>query len=132
MASILFITDPDNWEVIRKENIMGINERFGRKLIKKIQAKDKCVFYVTKNTGFKGVFEIITKNVNRKIKWNKGTYKYLIGLNPLFIPDNPVRINNILDNLKFIKNKEYYGLQLRYEKFIPDEDLNFILETMSK
>ena len=130
MASILFITDPDNWEIVNKENIMGINGRFSRNLFSKIQVKDKCVIYVTKNTGFKGVFEVISKNQNRKVNWKKGNYQYLIELNPIFIPKNPVRIEKILDNLKFIKNKKYYGIQLQYEKFIPDEDLNFILKAM--
>lgn len=130
MASILFITDPDNWEIVNKENIMGINGRFSRNLFSKIQVKDKCLIYVTKKTGFKGVFEIISKNPNRKVNWKKGNYKYLIELNPLFISGNPVRIKAILDNLKFIKNKKYYGIQLQYAKFIPNEDLNFILETM--
>lgn len=130
MASILFITNSENWKIVKTENIMGIDGIFGTKLFSKIKKTDKCVIYVTKKIGFKGVFEIISKIPNKKIKWNTGRYRYLIQLNPIIIPKKPLKIEDYLENLKFIKNKQYYGLHLQYEKFIPDEDLNFIIKIM--
>lgn len=132
MGNFLFITSENNWEIIKKENIMGLSERSGAIFFPKIKINDKCIIYVTKISALSGIFEIISKNVEKKVKWDNRNYDYLLKLKPVITLENPITIREHVKKLAFIKNKEKWYTYFRFPKQIPDEDVKYILEIMKK
>lgn len=132
MVNYVFMTNEENWEIIKKEKIMGLGGQWGKSFFPKIQKNDKCVVYIIKKSVFSGVFDIISKNPEKKIKWRTGNYNYLFKLNTIFIPENYMLVKEHINNLKFIKNKEKWYTYFQIPKIISNEDLEYILNIMKE
>jgi len=132
MANFLFAVSDSNWKIIKKENVMGLSDRWGKTLFPKIKINDKCIVYITRISVFAGIFKIISKNVNKKIKWDKGNYLYLFKLEPLVIPKTPIPVKEHINNLEFINNKDKWFVHFQAPKQITDIDYNDILALINK
>jgi len=120
MAYWLCITNKENWEIIKEENLWGIPEK--RKM-PDIKPSDKLIFYV-KQEGPKdypkivGVFEAISEPFDDKTKIFKAppnsneVYPHRVKLKLEKIFDPPKNFKEIKDKVSFIKNKQYWSLSL--------------------
>lgn len=132
MTNYIFITNEENWQIIKRENIMGLSGRWGKVFFPNIEINDKCIIYITKRSAFSGIFEIISKNPKKKIKWKSGNYNFLFDLKPITLPEKFIPIKEHIEKLKFIKNKVYWSVYFQFPKVIPDQDLKYILKLMKK
>lgn len=126
------MTNEENWKIIKKEQIMGLGNRYGKTFFNRIKKDDKCIIYIIKKSVFSGVFKITNKNPEKKIKWRTGNYNYLFKLNPICISDKFIPVKEHVRNLKFIKNKDKWYVYFQIPKIISDEDLEYILRLMGK
>ena len=62
MANWVFITNNENWEIIKNKNVMGFSGRWGKYVCSKIKVHDISVIYIKKISVFSGIFEITSKN----------------------------------------------------------------------
>ena len=116
----LCITNRENWEIIKKENVWGIPKK--RKM-PDVKIGDKLVFYV-KQKGLKdypkivGVFEAISEPFEDNSKIFKAppnsneTYPHRIKVKPVEIFEPPKNFKELKDKVSFIKNKQYWSLSL--------------------
>lgn len=132
MAKLILITNEENWEIITRENIMGLGGRWGKIYYRKIKENDECIFYINRLSVFSGIFKIISKKPNKKIKWKTGNYEYLLSLKPILIPSIPIPVKKHITKLAFIKNINNWGSYLRFPRFISDDDYNEILKIIKK
>lgn len=126
MGSILFITNEDNISIILEKNVMGIGGRWGSRLYPKIRIGDKCVIYVNKQSYFAGIYEIVSERNKSDISWKSGRYQYLFNLKPILIAKKEKYAKDLIQNLTFIKNKKNWYCHFRFERIIPDLDLQTI------
>ena len=132
MSNFLFMTSENNWKIILKENIMGLGGRWGTNLFPRLRTGDNCIIYITRISVFSGVFKLISKDLNNRIKWSNGDHEFLFKLEPLIIPKTPIPVKDHINKLKFIKNKNKWFMHFRAPKQISDEDFEYILDQMRR
>ena len=130
MSNFLVMTNEKNWVIIKKDNIMGLGGRWGKNFFPKLKVGDKCIIYITKISAFGGIYGISSKNTNKKVKWETGSYDLLFEITPLIIPNKPIPIREHIAKLKFITNKEFWYAHLHFPKKIPKEDIEYISNIM--
>lgn len=126
----IFIINKENWEIVKKKEVMGLGGLWGGRFYPKIKENDKCVIYIIKESVFSGIFEIISRNFNQKIKWNTGEYEYIFKLKRMIIPNKPVLVKEHINKLNFIRNKNNWHCYFRFPKSIEEEDFKYISSIM--
>ena len=138
MAYWLCITNSENWEIIKKENLWGIPEK---KKMPDVKPGDKLVFYVKQEgpQGFPkivGVFEAVSEPFEDTTKVFKAppnsdeVYLKRIRIKPIKIFDNPKNFRELKDKVSFIKSKQYWSLSLLGRSMIKLSDKDFELLSM--
>ncbi|HIE15134.1 TPA: EVE domain-containing protein [Candidatus Bathyarchaeota archaeon] len=146
MAFWLCITTEENWNVIKKKNIWGVQEKH-RNTIGKVKAGDKCLIYVMskkKDDGLipsriMGAYEVTStvKVDNSRIfkppERNKNeVFPLRIKLKPVKIFEKPVEFKPLISKLKFIKNKQKWTghIQGKAMRKIPEEDYELVISVV--
>ena len=130
----LCITTRENWEVVRRNNIWGVEERH-RKVISRVNVGDKLVFYVKQEVHGKeklppmivGIYEVLSKPYRDDTKIFKDRlYPWRIKIKPIKIGE--VEFKPLIPKLKFIKNKDGWTgyLMGKAMREIPEEDYNLL------
>jgi len=132
----LCITNAENWEIIKKENLWGIPEK--RKM-PDVKPGDKLVFYVKKQ-GQKdypkivGVFEAVSEPFDDKTPVfnappkSDEVYPHRVKIKPVKLFDPPKNFKDYIKDLSFIKSKQYWALSLLGRAMIklPDKDFELL------
>jgi len=127
----LFVTNEKNWKTIKKNNIFGFNEK-SKKDLEKLNLKDVAIIYI-KGKKIGGIFEIISLQYNKKIKFAEGEYPYIIELKRLKLPKESLEVTDkIIQNISIFRGLSRWGTILmgRATKQINKEDYLFIKELM--
>jgi len=139
----LAISNRDNWEIVKKENIWGVAYRH-RFSIEKVKKGDVVLFYVSSqkidnaNTPIiiTGVFEVLSSFYIDKKRiflvpktMDDEVFPYRIKLKPIKIFREPIEFKPIVRKMKFITNKKRWGGHIRGKamRVIPEEDYKFIM-----
>ena len=106
----MFIINQENWEVVKKRNIIGSNNKNKVDLIKK---DDLIIIYAIRPlSSILGSFKIISKTIEKKVNFTGGSYPYQLKMDPIEILKDPIEIKSIVDNLEFIKRKDKWNTYL--------------------
>ena len=144
MAYWLCIKTEENWNVIKKKNIWGVQEKH-RNTIGKVNAGDKCLIYVmsTKKDDelipprIMAAYEVIStvkvdkSKIFKPPERNKNeVFPLRIKLKPVKIFEKPVEFKQLIPKLKFIKNRQKWTghIQGKAMREIPKEDYQMIIE----
>jgi len=134
----LCITNRDNWEVIKRENIWGVPKRH-KNTIAKVKPGDKLIIYVKQEQGrgklepkIVGIFEVVSepyedsKRIFKSPPHLNETYPLRIKIKPLKLGE--VDFKQLIPKLKFITNKKRWSGHLmgRAMREIPEEDYKLI------
>jgi len=129
----LCITNDENWEVIKRLKIWGIPDR-KTNLTKKVKLGDILVFYL-KPKRLAGIFKVVSKSFesNKKIFTPAGVnqnekFKHRFRVDPITVLNEPMSFIELIEKLKFIKNRRYWGGHLmgKAMRLIPEEDYQTI------
>ncbi len=127
----LFVTNIDNWNIIKNKCVYGFNER-SKKDISKIKNDDIVVIYVIpKKIG--GIFITKSEKIIENIKFNGRNFPYKIKLEKQIIPEKFIEINNeIIKNISIFKHAMSWGTVLmgRSVKKITESDYLYIKSLM--
>ena len=143
MAYWLCITNEENWQIIKKNNIWGVAERH-KNTISKVKNGDRCLFYVKqekigdeiKESRIVGEYEVVSevfKDSKRIFKSppNMGNenFPYRIKLKPIKVFKKPIEFKPLIPKLSFIKNKKKWSGHLmgKAMRQIPKEDYKLIV-----
>lgn len=138
MTYWLCVTNAENWEIIKKENLWGIPEK--RKM-PDVKPGDKLVFYV-KQKGPKdypkimGIFEVVSEPFDDKTSVfkapskSKEVYPHRVKIRSVEIFDPPKNFKEYVKDLSFIKSKQYWSLSLLGKAMIKLSNKDF--EILSK
>lgn len=139
----LCITTEDNWNVIKKKNVWGVQESH-RNTIGRVKVGDKCLVYVMSikkddeliPPRIMGAFEVTSKvsidnsRIFKPPGRNKNeVFPLRIKLKPIKIFEMHVEFKTLIPKLKFIKNKQKWTghIQGKAMREIPEEDYGLIL-----
>lgn len=132
----------ENWEVVKEKVIWGTKKE---RRTKKLQKNDTVIFYVKKTGLFKGAFKVVSDWYKSKkpiwadeLRENKIIYPFQIKLETIQIGD--ARYNDLVPDLKFVKDKKYYTMYLQahatgpsnFSRPIQKNDFKLIKNTMKK
>jgi len=134
----LCITNRENWEIIKKNNIWGVSERH-KNIIIKVKKGDKLVFYVKQKVHGKnkypsiiaGIYEVASEPYRDETPIFKGEiYPWRIKIRPIKLGE--LEFKPLIPKLKFIKNKQRWGGHLigKAMRKIPEEDYKLLLELL--
>jgi predicted RNA-binding protein len=134
----LCITNEENWNIMRKQKVWGIPERY-KGLIGKVRKGDFLVFYVSPKK-IAGVFQAASEPFEdrKKIFSHEGFEKreifpHRIRVEPVLLPEKSVEFDHLIQKLKFIISKtKWMGYLRRAMVPIPKEDYDLILSTIAK
>lgn len=129
----LTITNMENWGVIKDNLVYAFNEN-NKKNFDEINVGDFIVMYVTPKK-FGGLFEVSSKFVKDKIRFNGDSYLHQIKLKKILIPKHETDVNEkIVQNISIFKNSLRWGTILfgRSIKKITKEDFEYIKDLMGK
>ena len=100
----MFIINKENWEVVKKTNIIGSNRKNKVGLIIK---DDLVIIYsIRPLSSIMGSFKVKSRNSEKKTIFSGGLYPYRLNLEPINILKEPIKIKSLVDKLSFIKRKE--------------------------
>ncbi len=140
MTYWLCITNSENWEVIKKENVWGVSNRH-KNTISKVKPGDKLVIYgiqerINKNEVLEpriyGIFEAVSevyKDNKRIFKSKTGeSFPYRIKIKPTIVCEKPLEFKPLIGKLEFIKNKKRWNTHLfgRAMRELPEKDYKLI------
>ncbi len=103
----MFIINQENWEIVKKTNIVG------SKYINKVKSITKnyiIVVYIIKPLcSIVGMFGVVENYTDSKSLFKGGLYPYRLKLTPIKVLKNPVNIKTLINRLIFIKNKKKWN-----------------------
>ena len=106
----MFIINQENWEVVKKTNIIGSNNRNKVDLINK---DDLIIVYAIRPlSSILGSFRVISKKIEKKVNFSGGSFPYQLKMDPIEILKEPIDIKSIADKLEFIKRKDKWNTYL--------------------
>ena len=139
----IYITNLENWEITKKKKILGAAEKY-RKSLSRINKGDKILIYV-KGQALRGAAYVqptivgeyeATSTVfsdDQKIFHAPETapneiFKCRLRLKQIKVPEHSVQFKPLINELDFIKNKQYWSLTLRGLALLnlPEKDYTFI------
>lgn len=137
----LCITNEENWNVIKAENIWGVSEGHKNQL-SKVEIGDFLVFYLKQEkigdrvlpSRISGIFKVTSESFKDKkgifspIGFGDELFPYRVRLEPVIIPRESIEFKPLIQSLKFIKNKKkWWGhIQGKALRTIPEEDFELI------
>lgn len=142
----LAISNHENWEILKKNNIWGVSHR-NLTAIAKINIGDLILVYVSSKykdkkvispvviTGsyetISSVYEDITKIFLTQERKPEEVFPFRIKLKPLNIFREPVEFKPLIPKLNFIKNKRMWNGHIRGKgiREIPEEDYNLVIKS---
>ena len=136
------ITNEENWQIVKQENIWGVAERH-RNTIEKVKKGDTLLMYLKqekiddelKRSRITGILEAastVYTDKTRIFTTPKGmgneTFPLRITLKPVEIFKNPVEFKPLIPRLTFITNKKKWSGHLmgKAMREIPEEDFEVI------
>ncbi len=126
------------WDIDNKFRCAGFPKR-NEQAAKKMQIGDKLVYYVTKESKFMAVVEVMGEYFySTEQIWDDpyDLWPHRVKTKPIIFIDeleNGVYIKDIWDNLEFIKNKVRWGSQVQGSfRHISEHDYNNILKELRK
>lgn len=130
----LCITTHENWDIIRKQNIWGVETRYAV-TIKRVCVGDRLIFYVKQEikgsaktpSMIVGIFEVISEPFYDETPiFSGGIYPWRVKLKPIKLGE--VEFKLLISKLEFIKNKRKWSAHLRGKAMIEisEEDYNLI------
>jgi len=103
----LFIINNENWEIVRKTNIIGSEYKSKINLVKE---EDIIIIYIkSPYTSIVGIFKVILFYKDTKPIFHEKVYPYRLKLKPIKIAKKSVKIQSLLDDLNFIRNKKKWA-----------------------
>jgi predicted RNA-binding protein len=106
----MFIINQENWEVVKKTNVIGSNNK---NKVDLIQKDDLIIIYAIRPlSSILGAYKVITKKNEKKVNFSGGSYPYQLKLEPIEILKEPIGIISIVDKLDFIKRKDKWHTYL--------------------
>ncbi|MBA7524163.1 hypothetical protein ES705_16300 [subsurface metagenome] len=106
----MFIINKENWEVVKKTNIIGSNRKNKVGLINK---DDLVIVYsIRPLSSIMGSFKVKSRNNEKKSIFSGGLYPYRLNLEPINILKEPIKMKSLVDKLNFIKRKEKWHTYL--------------------
>ncbi len=106
----MFIINKENWEVVKKSNIIGSNRKNKVGLIKK---DDLVIMYsIRPLSSIMGSFKVKSRNSEKRPIFSGGLYPYRLNLEPINILKGPIKIKSLVNKLSFIKRKETWQTYL--------------------
>ena len=139
MTYWLCITNRDNWEVVKKNNVWGVAKRH-KNTIAKVKPGDRFVFYVKQERENKqvlepkivGIFEVVSEPYTDSSRIFKSpphlneTYPLRVKIKPLKLGE--LDFKPLIPKLKFITNKKKWSGHLmgKAMREIPEEDYRLI------
>ena len=145
MSYWLCITTEENWNVIRKKNVWGVQEKH-RNTIGRVKAGDKCLIYVMSTKKDDEMIPpriMASYEVTSTVKTDKSkifkppernrneTFPLRIKLKPERVFKKPVEFKPLIPKLRFIKNKQKWTghIQSKAMREIPEEDYLLIMNS---
>lgn len=127
----LFVTNSDNWKIVRDYSIYGFNEK-SKKDLEKLSVGDLIVVYIIgKQIG--GTFEIVSLKEETNIKFKGQDYPFKIRLKKIIIPKYTVDFTEkMINNISIFKKAMRWGTILmgRATKEITKEDYDYFEEIL--
>ncbi len=106
----MFIINKENWEVVKKTNIIGSNRK---KKVGLINKDDLVIVYsIRPLSSIMGSFKVKSRNTEKKTIFSGGLYPYRLNLEPIIILKKPIKLKSLIDKLYFIKRKEKWHIYL--------------------
>ncbi|MEJ2277806.1 MAG: hypothetical protein P8Y70_08685 [Candidatus Lokiarchaeota archaeon] len=115
----IFIISPKEWEIIRKEQLIGTDRK---DIYDKIRSKDKILIYVTEISEIDALYEVENKIQLDKIE-PKLNSLYLLKISLIKYFEKKPDFKKIIQKLDFIKNKEKWYSHLAGVKGIKELSL---------
>ena len=145
MTHWLCITNEENWNVIRKNNVWGVPERH-KNTIARVKPGDKLLIYLKQERDkdkiieprIAAAYEVtsqVFKDSSRIFKsppsMGNESFPLRIKLKPIKIFDKPVDFKSLIPKLNFIKNKQKWSGHLmgKAMREIPEEDYKLIMDS---
>ena len=137
MTYWLCVTNEENWEVIKRNNIWGV-PKARRKTLQKVEKGDKLVIYLKEEriegelrpSRIVAVYEVSSKPFEDASRTLLGEYPYRVRIKPIKIFKKPVEFRPLIPKLNFIKNKQNWNAYVRVcMKEIPEEDFEKIISS---
>ena len=115
----IFVTGRDNGKIVDKKGIYGVSERH-KNAINKVSVGDNALLYITGESVFYGVYEIISEPYTDKKRLFKSTISFPLRVNLKKIQtfEEPIPIRPLINDLNFIKNKRRWNGSFRGKAII--------------
>ncbi len=145
MTYWLCITNSENWQIIKKNNVWGVPSRH-QNTIAKVKKGDKLLIYLKQEKdqskkiigpSVPAIYQVESEVYNDSSKLFKTppgmgseSFPLRIKLKPVKIFSKSVDFKSLIPNLKFITNKKKWSGHLigKAMREIPEEDYNLILK----
>ena len=106
----MFIINQENWEIVKKTNIIGSNNKNKVDLVIK---DDLIIVYAIRPlSSILGSFRVISKMIKKEVNFSGGLFPYQLKMDPIEILKEPLDIKSIVDKLEFIKRKDKWNTYL--------------------
>lgn len=144
MSYWLCISNSENWEAIKKENVWGVPDK-NKNTINRVQKGDKVIIYGKQEKKddeiieprIYGIFEVTSKpykDSKKVFKMKQGeSYPHRVDLKAINIPKNPLPFKPLIPKLDFIYNKKRWHTHLfgKAMREIPEKDFKTIEKNLS-
>ena len=106
----LFIINKQNWEIVKKENILGTKYKKRANIIKK---NDSVIIYVKiPISSIVGEYKVSSKYPDNEKLFQGEIYPFRYKLEPIKILKRPIKFKILINRLDFIRNKKSWGTHL--------------------
>jgi len=136
----LCVTIPHNWEIVKRLNVWGVDDRYRITLERHVSLEDKFIFYVT-GRGASGAYQVASPYFYSKkpLGWiNKRGKPYLypnrVKIEPILLPKKILPFSTALRReLIFITDKSGSWAPFVYPSMviIPKEDYQTLIGKMA-
>lgn len=126
----IFVTNEENYIIIKNKEIYGFNERTKRD-IEKLKTGDFVIIYI-KGKFLGGSFEIVS--LDEKNRNELKDYPYKIKLRQKFVPNKKTEFKKeLINKISIFKNKKRWGTILmgKSTKEITKKDYNYLKEALN-
>lgn len=107
----LCITTPENWEIVKKHNVWGVEDRY-ETTMKRLKLNDLFLFYITNPAkAIAGIYKVTSEWYydEKSLEWNK-LYPYRIKITPFVMPPALIPVDEkLIEELLFITDKSRRG-----------------------
>ncbi len=128
----LFVTNEENWNIIKKKDIYGFNDK-SKKDLEKLNVGDLVIVYIIgKQIG--GAFEIVSLKEETNIKFKGQDYPFKIKLQKIITPKYTIDFTEkMINNISIFKKAMRWGTILmgRATKEITKKDYKYFEEILN-